>query len=517
MLFNIIDKIKVVLEKTPEQHLKPIQKENINKINHISTSVNKYSDISPLPKEEIDRRLYQKGLIITDDIAVNPILDFNLYRDAIIKIIKNSFPKFTIGIFGDWGTGKTTLMNAIDKSLESEKDIVIVRFEAWRYEREKQFALIPLLKTIAFALPDDEKYESLKQKLKRGAINFLKKTPDIVSSIISKYINEDVGTITTKAINSFKQEFNSKMELLAEVDRDTLYFDGFEDIKNEIIKIRNNNSNFKIVVFIDDLDRCSPTKTLEVLESIKVFLGMEGFIYVIGLSQDIIIKLIDIQYKEKVIKGEQYIKKIIQIPITLPKWINTDIIKLVNDLLKKEIIPCDYKKIFNEQNIKLVSELIENNPREIKRFINNFIIAYEIFHEENNFNANELLMIQIIQSRWSKFFDLIMYSDSKKLLTEINKYNEEESRIDIIKSDEIKENKDYDMEIRKLLRDFLDDEYLELWKFLKNYFNSLKNVQDWTIYRRAIEASKEPLLDIKGSKYFNSEVQYSQREKYQIQ
>jgi predicted KAP-like P-loop ATPase len=182
---------------------------------------------------------YQRGLIITDDIAIEPILDFNLYTNAIVKIVKESYPKFTIGLFGDWGTGKTTLMNSIYKILQKDSDSILVRFETWRYEREEQFALIPLMKTIAFALPEEKQFQNLKQKLKRGAINFLKKTPDIVSSIISKYVGEDAGKITRAAIDSFKQELNSKLELLAEVDRDTLYFDGFEDIRNEIKKIRD--------------------------------------------------------------------------------------------------------------------------------------------------------------------------------------------------------------------------------------------------------------------------------------
>jgi predicted KAP-like P-loop ATPase len=130
--------------------------------------------------------LYQRGLIITDDIAINPILDFNHYTEAIVSIVKKSYPKFTIGLFGDWGTGKTTLMNSVYNLLANDNNTILVRFETWRYEREEQFALVPLLKTIAFALPEEEKFQGLKQKLKRGAVNFLKKTPDIVSSLVSK-------------------------------------------------------------------------------------------------------------------------------------------------------------------------------------------------------------------------------------------------------------------------------------------------------------------------------------------
>jgi predicted KAP-like P-loop ATPase len=62
-----------------------------------------------LSKAEIDR--YQKGLIITDDVSVAPILDFKYYKQVIIDIIKKSYPKFSIGVFVEWGTGKTTLMN----------------------------------------------------------------------------------------------------------------------------------------------------------------------------------------------------------------------------------------------------------------------------------------------------------------------------------------------------------------------------------------------------------------------
>ena len=427
---------------------------------------------------------YQRGLIITDDIAIDPILDFNLYTDAIVKIIKDSYPKFTIGLFGDWGTGKTTLMNSISAKLQNDNNSILVHFETWRYEREEQFVLIPLLKTIAFALP--EQFQSLKQKLKRGAISFLKKTPDIVSSIISNHF-KDAGIITEAAIDSFRKEFNSKLELLAEVDRDTLYFDGFEDIRRELKEIRQKNSAFRIVVFVDDLDRCSPTKTLEVLESIKVFLGMEGFIYVIGLSQDTVIKLIDIGYKESGVKGEQYIKKIIQIPITLPKWDNKDIIELIQNFIEKGLIHKDYKNIINGMD-DLIATAVENNPREVKRCLNNFIVAYEIFHSTENFKANELLLIQAIQIRWNEFYNLLMISGAK-FLGQLSKYSQmdEGTRSKILDSEEVKEDdeKENVLKTRKLLSKYKTD--VELWDFLRKHSDTLKNIKDLTIYRRSVE------------------------------
>jgi KAP family P-loop domain/TIR domain len=310
-----------------------------------------------------------------------------------------------------------------------------------------------------------------------------------MSSIVSKYVAEEAGTITKEMLDSFKKEFNSKVELLAEIDRDTLYFDGFEDVKNEIRKLRKKNPGFRMIVFIDDLDRCSPTNALEVLESIKVFLGMEGFVYIVGISHGIITKLIDIAYEKSGIKGEEYVKKMIQIPISLPKWDKEDIVKLVKDFVIKGITHDKYKKVI-DQNIFLISTAIENNPREIKRFLNNFIVAFEIFSPSGNISACELLIIQAIQLRWPRFYDLLIRSE-KTFSTELRKYLEmnDEARMTILDSSETKDGQRWDVSIRSELTYFKGD--YDLWNFLKNNFDTLTRIEDWSIYRRAIEATSE--------------------------
>jgi predicted KAP-like P-loop ATPase len=62
----------------------------------------------------------------------------------------NSTPRFTIGIFGGWGTGKTTLMEMIQKRLQeaNSSDILVVWFDAWKYEKEKYLAIVPFIRSI---------------------------------------------------------------------------------------------------------------------------------------------------------------------------------------------------------------------------------------------------------------------------------------------------------------------------------------------------------------------------------
>jgi predicted KAP-like P-loop ATPase len=219
-------------------------------------------------------KIPQTGMIITDDVAPQPILDFKAYSNTIVKMIKESRPKFSIGIYGEWGSGKTTLLKVIEDKLNQEnnndEDILTVWFNAWRYEREEQFALVSLLKTIAYKMDELPKYKKLKEILFKSAITAAK-------GFTSKYIFSD------KYVDEIEKNLTSEMMALAKEDKNTIYFQGMKQIEDIMKNIIESSPKSRIVVFIDDLDRCSPKKALEVFESIKVFLGIDGFVYIIGL------------------------------------------------------------------------------------------------------------------------------------------------------------------------------------------------------------------------------------------
>jgi KAP family P-loop domain/Pentapeptide repeats (8 copies) len=445
-----------------------------------------------------DKKTLQKGMIITDDISFSPILDFDDYVVSLTKIIKNSYPKFSIGIYGEWGTGKTTLMRSIYNRLKENNEnnsIIAVWFNAWRYEREEQFAIMPLLKTIAYAIPDNAEFKGLKEKIKKGGINVLKKMPDIIPTIAGQYFGEGAKKVTEEMINNFKKEFIPKLELIAEVDKETIYFDGLDNIGTELQNIRDKNDSFKIVVFVDDLDRCSPDKALQVLESIKVFLDSDGFIYVIGLSFNKISQLITAYYKDKYkeigIEGDQYLKKIIQIPIILSDWNSDDIKVLIKSFITDKTIENEgYRKII-EENLDLISSGLEENPRETKRFLNNFIVAQEIFSKKGT-KPKELLVLQILNMRWNEIYRLIVNSHGE-YLEKLEPYvtgTKDLKKLSITKQEEIESQPEL-----TTLQKFRTDQ--DLWKFLQGNFDVMKNISNWHVYRRATKISDEPILQSK--------------------
>ncbi len=168
-------------------------------------------------------------------------------------------------------------------------------------------------------------------------------------------------------------------------------------------KIWEKYPKSRIVVFIDDLDRCSPKRALEVFESVKVFLDMEGFVFVMGLSHETIAKLIEAEYQASGIKGAEYIRKIIQIPFLLPAWNKADTKEILDNLLKRGHIDETYRQLI-EENKDTISNVVEPIPREVKCFVNSFLISYKICSGMGSIKPKELLLIQALKSRWYDFY-----------------------------------------------------------------------------------------------------------------
>jgi predicted KAP-like P-loop ATPase len=93
---------------------------------------------------------------IVVDTPTREGLGFQDYADALVDIIVDSGSPFTIGILGEWGVGKTSLMQTMCGKLkdEHEKNVIPIWFNAWRCERERNLAIIPLLQLLVSEIKD---------------------------------------------------------------------------------------------------------------------------------------------------------------------------------------------------------------------------------------------------------------------------------------------------------------------------------------------------------------------------
>jgi len=288
---------------------------------------------------------------------------FDVYSKALSSIIKSKELEtpFTIAIHGDWGSGKTSLMKTVSKELESVKEnevkVRTVWFDAWEFEKIP----IPLwkifLNRITMELQNIVPDSELKKKIRATGEGLLLFSSDL-------FLKRFVGT-SLEEIESIK----------AKVWDDIKRIDSLgEEFSQCIEKALENDPSHaeRLVIFIDDLDRCLPEQCVEVFESIKLFLNSKKCIFVIGVNKEQICKAFEIKFGEKGPLGLNYMEKFVQLHFDLPRKNFLEVQSFLMEYASKQLRE-------SPKTIELISRFIEPNPRKVKRWLNSVIFLEELF------------------------------------------------------------------------------------------------------------------------------------------
>jgi len=474
----------------------------------LETTVTTNDKLHPEIKSKKRTSPLKPQAILIDAVEKSPTHDFNSLSKTISNIIRNSIPHFTIGIYGEWGTGKTTLMKSIERNLSenqenSAQSFLPIWFNAWKYEREDGLATISLLKTVGYVMANHEIYDSLSKTIFKGL------------TIVGK---DMIQQIAMQAVSKTQQvadeEIEVKMDYLNKLYRDSVYYEGLDKIKKEMETIRGEKGDYRVVIFIDDLDRCSPVKALEVLESIKLFLDIEGFVFVIGLSHKTVTELISKAYNSTGVKGEDYIKKIIQIPIKIPSWSKESIIDLINNSITTNL-NSDYTKFLCE-NSGMIAKVVDYNPRQLKRFINNVIVAFETFASKQGspeIQFNEIFLVKILKSEWPDFYQEFVYNKDfrdivkwmmtkprdlrkyfKNLRTLTDEFPAERKHKRILLLNKLTDYTEGRIDSDQI--DILSDFDNETWLFFDNVKDVLNGIDDWKVIDSVMDVVEEFSYDL---------------------
>ena len=298
----------------------------------------------------------------------NPILKknndkfgFSPYAEILANCIRdtNNLP-FCIGIFAEWGSGKSSLMNMIRDDLKSTNNIKSVWFNPWKYDR-KEDLWNALIQSILFHIieesNDNDLSDKAKQLAKSTAWLLLKKGISTLSSGIVS--GDNIENITQKLVKQDELHYR--------------HINNFEDDFSKVVDQYTGNG--KLVVFIDDLDRCLPENAITVLESLKLFIGDARCIFVLGMDHLVVEQGLDIRFSEKIkMSGRDYLDKIVQVPFFLPP---VPFRKLRNALEVSKTAD------FDDEIWKLIEYGLEGNPRKSKRFVNSSYLLNQIIRDRD--------------------------------------------------------------------------------------------------------------------------------------
>ncbi|WP_270532871.1 KAP family P-loop NTPase fold protein [Segatella copri] len=369
-----------------------------------------------------------------------------LLKDIVLD--DNMLPT-SIGIFGNWGYGKSSLMLLMQKEVDNEiakqKDagkewrVLQVRFNGWQYENYEstKYSLIQvLLDSVESYLSANkdffEKLDGLLRRinlLKAGVLLFKKYAWSKIPSEIKEHLpsNEELkACIDVDNIDKFRAEFEN--------DRTSLFVTSFRKLFESIIK----DAQFKsVIVYIDDLDRCSGERMIDCIEAIKLFLNVEHTAFVLGADERMVELAIKEHYpvqdrNKSVIYSpfSDYLEKLIQIPYRLPKLSFGEQATYIMFLLLKSKYPNyfdgvlakyyefkdkepfkvytykQFKQDLNGRNIPDVEKLLEivpmmnrflnGTPRQLKRFLNTFDLRLRMVKVASMREINEIILAKLM-------------------------------------------------------------------------------------------------------------------------
>lgn len=334
--------------------------------------------------------------LLSDNPSTFDMLGFKGMVDILFTVIREMpEPPFTIGIFGEWGCGKTTLMKMLQERLKNNQ-VKTVWFNAWKYDG-KEVIWNALIQQIFYTIKEDPELE----KTDKG--KELKKRVGKVASELAQYAAKAAiefipgGFVKPEVVDIVAGGLRS----LDANDEQFKFINRFESEFDKLVKAYLGNDNKYLVVFIDDLDRCLPETAISVMEALKLYLDRANCTFVIGTESSIIEEGIKQRYKDNPrLSAKEYLEKIIQLPFVMRGIDTNNALSLLDP----------YAKTINYRNDEAIRTLIVEgtkcNPRRIKRFINVFWVLSAIatyspnevevtLSEEEQRNLAKILLIQM--------------------------------------------------------------------------------------------------------------------------
>lgn len=415
-----------------------------------------------------------------DNETTEDLLGFKVHADLLLEVIKDDdILPVSVGVFGDWGSGKSSILKMMYEELKPDKDDIkdetlVLYFNGWVFEGYDD-AKAALLESI---IREFEKNKKLSARIGDQATKLLKSVnwmrvlglgfKKIALPAITAYATGGLSLIPYLANELKNQKPDDILKQLQGEEGENFLSGLIKDKKeeSEAIAVREFRDDFdelikkseikKLVVIIDDLDRCTYERIIDNLEAIKLFLNVPKTAFIIGADPRIVRHAIAHHYKLKIDdfaadssgKSQKlvtdYLEKLIQIPYNLPRLSDHEVETYLTLLFCKRELKDSHQKILSafydfrsknryaifgfgdiqpllsteektklENSIVLIASLssiitegLNGNPRQIKRFLNTFILRRKLASVAAipDFKIDVLAKLMILEYTFGQLF-----------------------------------------------------------------------------------------------------------------
>jgi len=281
-------------------------------------------------------------MFLSDHETQVDLLYFDAIAQSVVKLVlSSSDDPLTIGIHGDWGAGKSSVLAMAEQQLRGINGIVCLRFNGWQFQGFED-AKTALIETIIIELRDlKRETEGIKEKAKAllKRVDYLKLAkkgasvafslatgiphPELIkdaASLIGGLADAAKGEVTLENLKKGVVEAASILKPAEEEkipEQIRAFHEEFEDLLRTA-KIK------KLVVLIDDLDRCLPTPAIETLEAIRLFLFARRTAFIVAADEAMIEYAVKQHFPELPVAtgplsyARNYLEKLIQVPFRIP-------------------------------------------------------------------------------------------------------------------------------------------------------------------------------------------------------
>jgi hypothetical protein len=401
---------------------------------------------------------------MADNTARTPLWDDNpaevdlLGFDAVVApivdaIVSEGLDPLTIGVHAKWGGGKSTVLNLIRSELDEVDDVLVIGTNPWEYDDHddvKGTLIAEVLDGLRETFDDDA---DLKTR---------------IGELLGRISWSRVAKVVAKGVLAQSLDFKGLADALKPKPRDSA--ETMAGFKTEFGKLVDSLPNTqRVVVLVDDLDRCMPSATVATLEAIKLFLSVRGMAFVIAADQDMVRDAIAMNLggsPESSRFAQRYLDKIVQLPVSLPflpvheaeaylglllsrSGFDGDsfdaLLKHANERRTANKVPLlsemdGLSAKPDDDTLRLASQLVHGlrsdkvvNPREIKRFLNAFQVRNRIAKARGvDVRADVLAKLLLLEDRFRIDFETLVATpelERKALLEAWQKWASGESQI----------------------------------------------------------------------------------------